>query len=1031
MTDRRHGAQEARRKLVFESLEARRLLACGSEAERRLVTTTADVLDEDANTWSLREAIIEANAQKKCNIVLLPPGIYRLTRQGSDETGGDLNVEFKAGFSAGLEIRSEVPDSDPNVTVILGYWSGGGDDPKHGLISVAAGAHLSIADITLEGGETSYKGGAIYSQGQLTVKNSILRSNRAARPGGAIAIDTAATAEIENSYLHGNVSDSHGGAIAHDGGRLELRSSTLYDNRAGQRGGALAVVSGTAKITNSTISTNQADQEGGGLSVPSNSIVNVLNSTIYMNESRGDGGGIYADAAGTAIIENSIVAGNAAWRQNLTDALVDQGMNIRGRVESKGNNVYGDVVMAVDLQVQATDLVFRNPRLGPLAMNGGKTPTHALRNGSTAIGAGTNRNTDPALDLDQAGVRRGNVFDIGAVEFRPKGGALGGDTNGDDRVDLDDLNNVRNHFGATGPGAPGDTSPFDQRVDLNDLNNVRNNFGACYAQPIDVGDLPQCRPGARQYRAIPNDTIDDTTAIQFALNEARIRGETNVRIPPGEFLIEQLVFQGYALSLTGPGTLKRVPGTDAFALLTAFGAKSSIGEHPDTAFDPQVPTPAGFRPSNWIDGITIDGRRDVRRTEEFVGLDVAGDGLLVSNLTVRNTRFGTGMETNPARVGINIRVSGNHNHFRSVDSKNAGHTAFRNVGDENRYVDILAEDFGCRGFRAQIPSDKEFGGGIYIEGVDARAEPEFATISNGANCGEENSVAAILIDPVPAGDQASRQRITYVELKNLDITGPEVVSAGNLVKIAAVENIRIENSRFQHESTLLHSLRFGEGVEKSLPGGSTQQATTIEIIDSWLARSLVFEHEEGRPIVKRVTMTNVSIGAGVGDQDAADRRHSIFGLRVWDSFQANRLSLSNFSDSAIQWRIPTPPAGEAPSAALKITDSTFQGSSDKGVYVIRLIQPHGAVACGRTKNWSGNSLTNSPGPATPFPGADEFPCQAWDFGAASSSSNDRQIIATDRVFHNWDSTAILIGWSTDDHVGVIQPRTSSRKWRWR
>ncbi len=53
------------------------------------------------------------------------------------------------------------------------------------------------------------------------------------------------------------------------------------------------------------------------------------------------------------------------------------------------------------------------------------------------------------------------------------GGVVLGDTNGDQTVDLVDLNNVRNNFGATGLG---DTDG-DSDVDLTDLNNVRNNFG--------------------------------------------------------------------------------------------------------------------------------------------------------------------------------------------------------------------------------------------------------------------------------------------------------------------------------------------------------------------------------------------------------------------------------------------------------------------------------------------------------------------------------------------------------------------------
>jgi hypothetical protein len=54
-----------------------------------------------------------------------------------------------------------------------------------------------------------------------------------------------------------------------------------------------------------------------------------------------------------------------------------------------------------------------------------------------------------------------------------------GDSNRDGIVDLSDLNNVRNNFGATGaPGSVrGDVFPFDGIVDLEDLNAVRNNLG--------------------------------------------------------------------------------------------------------------------------------------------------------------------------------------------------------------------------------------------------------------------------------------------------------------------------------------------------------------------------------------------------------------------------------------------------------------------------------------------------------------------------------------------------------------------------
>lgn len=68
-----------------------------------------------------------------------------------------------------------------------------------------------------------------------------------------------------------------------------------------------------------------------------------------------------------------------------------------------------------------------------------------------------------------------------------------GDTNGDQAVNLTDLNNVRNHFGETGPAPLGDTDG-DGMVTLDDLNRVRNNFGA--GEPAPAAPLVRATSSA-------------------------------------------------------------------------------------------------------------------------------------------------------------------------------------------------------------------------------------------------------------------------------------------------------------------------------------------------------------------------------------------------------------------------------------------------------------------------------------------------------------------------------------------------------
>lgn len=83
--------------------------------------------------------------------------------------------------------------------------------------------------------------------------------------------------------------------------------------------------------------------------------------------------------------------------------------------------------------------------------------------------------------------RLASSWQAGLAGGTPGRGETGvpGDTNADGRVDLVDLNNVRNHFGEVGPGVTGDTNG-DGIVNLIDLNAVRNNFGLGAAPPAGL-----------------------------------------------------------------------------------------------------------------------------------------------------------------------------------------------------------------------------------------------------------------------------------------------------------------------------------------------------------------------------------------------------------------------------------------------------------------------------------------------------------------------------------------------------------------
>src|SRR5205807_2570850 len=157
----------------------------------------------------------------------------------------------------------------------------------------------------------------------------------------------------------------------------------------------------TVILTNTVVSGNQAVRGGGGgILAPS---VFVINSTVSGNTAAAAGGGINAN---TLTLTNSTVSGNtasagvgggiSATTATLNGSTVSDGHNLIGVVNGgTGFGAAGDQLGSVGDPL--------DPRLAPLAFNGGRTQTHALLAGSPAIDKGDNAGA-PATD--QRGVAR-------------------------------------------------------------------------------------------------------------------------------------------------------------------------------------------------------------------------------------------------------------------------------------------------------------------------------------------------------------------------------------------------------------------------------------------------------------------------------------------------------------------------------------------------------------------------------------------------------------------------------------------------
>ncbi len=338
-------------------------------------------------------------------------------------------------------------------------------------------AALTVSGLTLRDADVSTvigrNGGAILlgSQGSLVVRDCSFLDNAAVN-GGAIDAN-GAPVKIVDSRFRGNravVVDGGGGAVNQVSGPLTIDSSVITGNRSSGGGGGVSGQSighsSVLKITDSTISNNTSAIENGGGGVfafgPEKTVITrstIANNTFGGVRQAGAGGGIFN--AGHMTITDSTIAGNVAGGRRVPNAEAGAIFNApggTGRVTATtiaGNRAVGSgargggIVNGAQWVLTATivagnqggncvgpvrdggfDLenghscgftkqaVHANPRLGPLAANGGATQTMALMPGSPAINRVAAANAACRGTSDQRGVPRpqGPRCDIGAFE---------------------------------------------------------------------------------------------------------------------------------------------------------------------------------------------------------------------------------------------------------------------------------------------------------------------------------------------------------------------------------------------------------------------------------------------------------------------------------------------------------------------------------------------------------------------------------------------------------------------------------------
>ncbi|HKG61327.1 MAG TPA: Ig-like domain repeat protein [Pyrinomonadaceae bacterium] len=312
------------------------------------------------------------------------------------------------------------------------------------------------------------KGGGIYNEnGTMTMTNCVVSGNRSGDAGtgetgqfghggdGAGIFSQGGTGTLTDVTITGNTGGNSTAISGFGGmgagfyiaapGTFSVTRSVVSNNTAGDATGNSGTpgfaggifTEGLLTITGSTISGNTSKSFGGGIMNRGGAVLRLRNSTVSGNGSSFEGSAIYNDSSGFLFITNCTITNNSspvlgavqitgqAAEVRNTIIAGNIGKDIGGNFVSRGNNLIGKQCVqgifncsgftnGVNGDQVGTEEAPIDPRLGPLANNGGPTQTHLLLSNSPALDAGNNcvldNSCSPAVGQSLTNDQRGAGF---------------------------------------------------------------------------------------------------------------------------------------------------------------------------------------------------------------------------------------------------------------------------------------------------------------------------------------------------------------------------------------------------------------------------------------------------------------------------------------------------------------------------------------------------------------------------------------------------------------------------------------------
>ncbi len=316
--------------------------------------------------------------------------------------------------------------------VLDGFTVTGGNANDSSSVQVHGGgmcnneASPTVIGCTFSGNNASNGGGIYNYRGSPRIINCAFSDNNVSGGGGMYNYNSITT--VINCTFSGNHTNSYGigGGMYNLGGSPTVTDCTFLANTS-YLGGGMYNYSSNANVTNCAFSGNTTTNHGGGIYNYNNNTT-VTNCTFSDNSAAHYGGGMYNNT-GFPRITNCTFSANTATdggdgMHNYNSDVTVMNCILWGSNTTVGQTTNDVGTTTITYSVVDTTLfgnptnISADPRLGPLAANGGPTMTCALLTGSSALNSGTSIGA-PATD--QRGVARpqGLSFDMGAYEAEP------------------------------------------------------------------------------------------------------------------------------------------------------------------------------------------------------------------------------------------------------------------------------------------------------------------------------------------------------------------------------------------------------------------------------------------------------------------------------------------------------------------------------------------------------------------------------------------------------------------------------------